>query len=77
MNGRSPSDYVLSAFKDVHSNDLEQTLLVCLDLHFYSLFSILMQKCNTYWTNFFGLGLFFICCLQLFLIISLDDQKPT
>lgn len=27
MNGRSPSDYVLSAFKDVHSNDLEQTLL--------------------------------------------------
>jgi U3 small nucleolar RNA-associated protein 12 len=31
MLGRSPSDYVLSAFKDVHSNDLEQTLLVCLD----------------------------------------------
>lgn len=76
MNGQSPSDYVLSAFKDVHSNDLEQTLLVCLDLHFYSLFSILMQKYNTYRTNFFGLSLFFIC-LQLFLIISLDDQKPT
>ncbi|KAG5043813.1 hypothetical protein JHK87_007728 [Glycine soja] len=27
MNGLSPSDYVLSAFSDVHSNDLEQTLL--------------------------------------------------
>ncbi|CAJ2650069.1 unnamed protein product [Trifolium pratense] len=27
MIGRSPSDYVLSAFKDVHSNDLEQTLM--------------------------------------------------
>ncbi|XP_054817834.1 uncharacterized protein LOC129317543 isoform X1 [Prosopis cineraria] len=27
MNGLSPSDYVLSAFSDVHSNDLEQTLM--------------------------------------------------
>ncbi|KAF7818660.1 WD repeat-containing protein 3 [Senna tora] len=27
MNGQSPSDYVLSAFSDVHSSDLEQTLL--------------------------------------------------
>ncbi|KAK7396602.1 hypothetical protein VNO78_17727 [Psophocarpus tetragonolobus] len=27
MNGLSPSDYVLSAFSNVHSNDLEQTLL--------------------------------------------------
>ncbi|KAK7337130.1 hypothetical protein VNO77_17690 [Canavalia gladiata] len=27
MNGLSPSDYVLSAFSDVHSNDLAQTLL--------------------------------------------------
>ncbi|KAL5065667.1 hypothetical protein RYX36_027404 [Vicia faba] len=27
MTGQSPSDYVLSAFKDVRSNDLEQTLL--------------------------------------------------
>ncbi|XP_057721128.1 uncharacterized protein LOC130935409 [Arachis stenosperma] len=27
MNGLSPSDYVLSAFSDIHSNDLEQALL--------------------------------------------------
>lgn len=27
MNGLSPSDYVLSAFSNVHSNDLEQTLM--------------------------------------------------
>ncbi|KAK7284988.1 hypothetical protein RJT34_19743 [Clitoria ternatea] len=27
MNGLSPSDYILSAFADIHSNDLEQTLL--------------------------------------------------
>ncbi|KAI4300356.1 hypothetical protein L6164_033744 [Bauhinia variegata] len=27
MNGLSPSDFVLSAFSDIHSNDLEQTLL--------------------------------------------------
>ncbi|KAG2406100.1 uncharacterized protein HKW66_Vig0053550 [Vigna angularis] len=27
MNGLSPSDYVLSAFSNVHTNDLEQTLL--------------------------------------------------
>jgi len=34
MNGLSPSDYVLSAFSNVHSNDLEQTLLVCLRIAF-------------------------------------------
>jgi len=34
MNGLSPSDYVLSAFSNVHTNDLEQTLLVCLRITF-------------------------------------------
>lgn len=34
MNGLSPSDYVLSAFSNVHTNDLEQTLLVCLRIAF-------------------------------------------
>ncbi|MED6208868.1 hypothetical protein PIB30_049208 [Stylosanthes scabra] len=32
MNGLSPSDYVLSAFSDVHSSDLEQTSLELLSL---------------------------------------------
>lgn len=29
MNGLSPSDYILRALSTVQTNDLEQTLLVC------------------------------------------------
>jgi len=58
MNGLSPSDYVLSAFSNVHSNDLEQTLLVCLRIAF--LLHYLMYEYEAFKTTLFRHSPFFV-----------------
>lgn len=62
MNGLSPSDYVLSAFSDIHANALEQTLLVCLGFTFYSIL---------FYTEIFGMADYFLLALSIPMVVDI------